>query len=60
MNNIVITEMLEDFTRIKNEVEDTKELDIWFVIKAMSSYSKKDLCLFKDCIDFILIYKDSQ
>lgn len=60
MNNIVADKMLDDFMHIKNMAENGKEIDIGPIIKTMSSYSKSDLCLFKDCIDFMLIYKENQ
>lgn len=45
------------FDMIKNKVETENHIDTEIIIEALSVYTQKDLRLFRDCIDFILIFK---
>jgi hypothetical protein len=60
MNNLATINVLDDLTRIKKMTESEKRVDIRFVMERMSSYSRSDLYLFRDCIDLVLICKDNQ
>ena len=45
-----------DLEQIKKEVDVGGEIDTDFIIKTLSRYSINDLYLFRDCIDFMLLY----
>jgi hypothetical protein len=54
----VIYAMSNDLSIIKKDIDVKNEIDINLIIKTMAAYSQKDLCLFRDCIDFMLIYNN--
>lgn len=56
MDEVATCKMINDFTKIKQRTGADNEADIAYIIKTMSAYSKKDLYLFRDCIDLVLIY----
>jgi hypothetical protein len=58
MDNAVISKMATDLGEIKGRIEAGSEIDVGYIIDLMAPYSKKDLRLFKDCIDFTLIYME--
>lgn len=56
MDNNVAAELTDDLANIKQKYNMNKKIDIWSIIRSLSKYRKDDLILFKDCIDFVLIY----
>jgi hypothetical protein len=55
MSGAVIRMMADDLNAVKEKEEDNN-IDINFIINTFSNYSQKDLYLFRDCIDFLIIY----
>jgi hypothetical protein len=50
--------MINDVAKIKKEIDEGNSVDINLIIKTMAPYSQKDLYLFRDCIDFMIIYNN--
>jgi hypothetical protein len=58
LSGILVEKMLDDFLEVQRKEEfKCGEVDINIIIRKLGNYSKSELCLMRDCIDFMIIYK---
>jgi hypothetical protein len=57
MNGATVKKILDDLSYIGGTNGKENEIVIQSIINKMLMYSACDLCLLKDCIEFMIIYK---
>lgn len=56
MDSSAVYQNVITLIKIKEEVEDGKDVDLNSIIQTMMHCSLKDLYFYRDCIDLMIIY----